>query len=84
MAILNRFMKRSTQSITRYILYAIGEIVLIFAGITLSIWFSNWNDARKDRDAEVKLLKEFRRAWFLIWMTLRVTLPCVTLPEPPA
>lgn len=64
MAILNRITKGrlSTQSIRGYIFYAIGEVVLIFAGITLSIWFSNWNEARKEREVEVAILIELKAA----------------------
>jgi hypothetical protein len=42
----------------RYIWYAIGEILLIFAGITLALWFSNWNDERKLRESELQILAD--------------------------
>jgi hypothetical protein len=64
MAILNRLQKRGNvlpTSFKKYLLYAVGEVVLIFAGITLSLWFSNWNDDKKEREVEVNLLKEFRQ-----------------------
>ena len=32
--------------------YAIQEIVSIFIGITLAIYFNNWNQYRSDRAAE--------------------------------
>ncbi len=38
--------------------YTLGELVLIFMGITLAIWFNNWNDYRKERALEVRILKE--------------------------
>ena len=61
MAILNRLTQTIPQaSLKRYIMYAIGEVVLIFAGITLSIWFSNWNDRQKEREIEINILKELR------------------------
>jgi hypothetical protein len=62
MSTLNRFIKRfnSSQSFRRYVLHAFGEVLLIFTGITLSLWFSNWNDSRKAREVEIKLLREFR------------------------
>ena len=31
--------------------YAIGEVILIFVGITLAIAFNNWNEERKARIA---------------------------------
>jgi hypothetical protein len=40
--------------------YAVGEIILIFLGISLAIWFNNWNEARNDRRTEVNLLKEIQ------------------------
>jgi len=61
MAILNRLTKEiPKQSLKRYAAYAVGEVILIFAGITLSIWFSNWNDQQKDLQIEINILKEFR------------------------
>lgn len=62
MALLNRFIQRfpTSLSLRKYIGYAIGEVLLIFTGITLSLWFSNWNETRKERDLELKLLKELR------------------------
>jgi hypothetical protein len=41
-----------------YFRYAIGEIILIFAGITLALWFGNWNEERQLRWLEVLTLKE--------------------------
>ncbi len=32
--------------------YALGEILLIFIGITSAIWFNNWNEQKKDRKLE--------------------------------
>jgi hypothetical protein len=64
MAILNRLMKRINipiKSFKTYALYATGEVVLIFAGITLSLWFSDWNEEKKDRKIEVNILNELRR-----------------------
>jgi hypothetical protein len=42
----------------RYIAYAAGEILLIFVGITLAIWFSNWNEARHTRAQEAQALAD--------------------------
>lgn len=38
--------------------YAIGEVALIFIGITLALSFSNWNQNRQERQTETKLLRE--------------------------
>ena len=40
--------------------YAVGEIILIFVGISLAIWFNNWNEDRNNRRTEVNLLKEIQ------------------------
>ena len=38
--------------------YIIGEIVLIFLGINLAIWFNNWNTAQKlNADKEIAIAK---------------------------
>lgn len=42
----------------RYLRYAIGEIFLIFVGITLALWFNNWNDQRQLRELELATLSE--------------------------
>lgn len=42
--------------------YAIGEIVLIFIGITMAISFNNWNASRQQTKTEVKSLAEIKNA----------------------
>jgi len=38
--------------------YAIGEILLIFIGINLAIWFNNWNSSKKSaHDKEIAIAK---------------------------
>ena len=46
-----------TKNMKSYIWYAIGEVLLIFAGITLALWFSNWNDERQLREVERSVLE---------------------------
>lgn len=43
--------------------YAIGEIILIFIGITVAIWFNNWNEARKLKKVEINTLIELKKAF---------------------
>ncbi len=43
-----------------YFKYAIGEIVLVMIGILLALQINNWNESRKDRAFEVKMLHEVR------------------------
>jgi hypothetical protein len=40
--------------------YAVGEIILIFLGISLAIWFNNWNEDRNERHTEVNILREIQ------------------------
>ena len=42
----------------KYTLYAIGEIALVVIGILIALQINNWNEWRKDREEEEKLLYE--------------------------
>jgi len=42
----------------RYMAYATGEILLIFFGITLALWFSNLNEQQRLRETELATLQE--------------------------
>ena len=44
----------------KYFKYAIGEIVLVMIGILLALQVNNWNNERKDRDREIKYLKNIK------------------------
>jgi len=48
----------SQNRISKYIFYAIGEIVLVMVGILLALQVNNWNEERKMKIKEVKTLKE--------------------------
>ncbi|WP_235297807.1 DUF6090 family protein [Portibacter marinus] len=45
----------------KYLIYAIGEIVLVVIGILIALWLNNWNTARKDGDKELSLLAEMKQ-----------------------
>lgn len=45
--------------------YALGEVVLIFIGITAAIAFQNWNDDRKIRAFEREILSEINESLLL-------------------
>jgi hypothetical protein len=47
---------------SKYLKYAIGEIVLVVIGIIIALQINNWNETRKDRAFEVKMLKEIHKA----------------------
>ncbi|MCB0606018.1 MAG: hypothetical protein KDC25_14205, partial [Saprospiraceae bacterium] len=40
---------------SKYLIYAIGEIVLVVIGILIALGINNWNEQRKNRIAEIKL-----------------------------
>jgi len=46
----------------KYLKYAIGEIILVVIGILIALQLNNLNEAKKDRDYEVKMLKELKLA----------------------
>jgi len=45
---------------TNYLKYAIGEIVLVVIGILIALQINNWNQNRKIRHTELKLLYELK------------------------
>lgn len=45
---------------TRYLLYAIGEIVLVVIGILIALQINNYNEKQKERDREIKFLKSLK------------------------
>jgi hypothetical protein len=53
---------KPTSPIGRYLLYAIGEIVLVVIGILIALQINTWNEERKATKKEVTLLKELRVA----------------------
>ncbi len=42
---------------SKYLLYAIGEIILVVIGILIALQINNWNEARKDRNRELNYLR---------------------------
>ena len=47
-------------NLRRYLIYAIGEILLVMVGILLALQVNNWNENRKKELLEVELLKELK------------------------
>ena len=45
----------------KYFKYAIGEIILVVIGILIALQVSNWNQDRKDRISERKILNNINR-----------------------
>ena len=45
---------------SKYLFYAIGEIVLVVIGILIALSINNWNENRKLRTEEIKALENFK------------------------
>lgn len=50
----------SENKFSKYLLYAIGEIILVVIGILIALSINNWNENRKEAQFEQKLLKELK------------------------
>lgn len=48
---------------TRYFKYAIGEIILVVIGILIALSINNWNEGRKDRLEEQKILRQLKNEY---------------------
>src|SRR6187402_905910 len=61
------FLRKSRQQLTgenkvsKYILYAIGEIVLVVIGILIALQINNSNDQKKERVTELRYLTNLRK-----------------------
>ena len=49
------------QKTGRYLLYAIGEIVLVVVGILIALQINNLNEGRKDQHRRLELIGELKR-----------------------
>ena len=49
------------NKLSKYFLYAIGEIVLVVIGILVALQINNWNQNQSDRKKEVTILKELKK-----------------------
>ena len=49
------------NNVSKYLLYAIGEIVLVVIGILIAIQVNNWNENVKNRISEIDYLKRIQR-----------------------
>ena len=48
------------QRVSKYILYALGEIFLVVIGILIALQVNNWNEALKENNIEKELLQELK------------------------
>ena len=51
-----RYNLMSENKTGKYLKYAIGEIILVVIGILIALQINNWNESRKDRKEETKVL----------------------------
>lgn len=59
---------------TRYLLYAIGEIILVVIGILIALQVNNWNISNKIEQKEINTLKELRSSLKISKKNLEVLL----------
>ena len=45
---------------SKYLMYAIGEIILVVLGILIAIQINNWNEVKKDQILEIDILSEIK------------------------
>ena len=59
----SRIRKRllTENKFSKYLLYAVGEIILVMVGILLALQVNNWNEEKKRRIEERDALMELRR-----------------------
>jgi hypothetical protein len=48
------------DNVRKYLLYAVGEILLVVIGILIALQINNWNEAQKDRASEVDILHNLK------------------------
>ena len=65
----------SQNKVSKYLLYAIGEIALVMIGILLALQVNNWNETRKLKQFEYRILKDIETSmegnFFQIEMCLK-------------
>lgn len=55
----------SENKFSKYLIYAIGEIVLVVIGILIALSINNWNENRKNRILEQEILKDLKEEYVL-------------------
>ena len=51
----------SKNKFTKYLIYAIGEIILVVIGILIALSINSWNQGRIDKKSESKYLKDIKK-----------------------
>ncbi len=55
-----RYKLMEQNKTSRYLKYAIGEIILVVIGILIALQINNWNEDRKTRQSEIKYLTNIK------------------------
>ena len=50
----------SENNFSKYLIYAVGEILLVVIGILIALQINNWNNLKLERQTEIKILNEIR------------------------
>ena len=50
----------SENKISKYLLYAIGEILLVVIGILIALSINNWNQERKNKEKILAIFEEIQ------------------------
>ena len=50
----------TNNKFSKYLLYAVGEILLVVIGILIALQVNNWNEERQERIAELNFLSRLR------------------------
>ncbi|MEO1437908.1 MAG: DUF6090 family protein, partial [Bacteroidota bacterium] len=61
----NRQQVLANGQLKRYLLYAIGEILLVMIGILLALQVNNWNQERVNNKKELKALQDLSKEFKL-------------------
>ncbi|MDG1277849.1 MAG: DUF6090 family protein [Algoriphagus sp.] len=64
----------SQNRVTRYLVYAVGEIFLVVIGILIALQVNNWNEQRKIRIAEQSILQNLRTELLLNIQNLKTNI----------
>ncbi len=65
-------------SIAKYLLYAIGEILLVVIGILIALQVNNWNEQRKTQIREMNVLTRLHQEMVQDSLNLKSTIDLVT------
>lgn len=69
-----RYRLLSEMKFSNYLVYAIGEIILVVIGILIALQINNWNEGRKKRVQEVTILKNIQQDLLLDTLDISVAI----------